>query len=97
MIGVAGVDARGTVAAPVAAPLRRFHGSVELDPVRLSRDAGRIHEEVVQHFSSLQGVTVKATLEIEANLPTGASEELIRTITENCRTLRFSSQEFEEA
>ena len=61
------------------------------------RNAGRIHEEVVQHFSSLEGVTVKATLEIEANLPTGASEELIRTITENCRTLRLKSQGFEES
>jgi hypothetical protein len=77
--------------------LRRFHGSVELDKLRLGRDAGRIAEEVVQHLSGLSGVNVKVTLEIEADIPDGASDDLVRTITENCRTLKFESQGFEES
>ena len=68
-------------------------GSVD----RVSRDAGRIHEEVVQHLSGLPGVTVRVSMEIEAEIPAGASDDLVRTITENCRTLRFKSQGFEES
>lgn len=33
--------------------LRRFHGSVQLDPSRTGRDAGRIAEEVIQHLTTL--------------------------------------------
>ncbi len=35
------------------------------------------------------------TLEIEARLPNGASEQTIRVVTENSRTLKFTSHEFE--
>jgi hypothetical protein len=45
----------------------------------------------------MAGVTVRATLEVDADIPTGASEDFVRTITENCRTLRFESHGFEEA
>lgn len=37
-----------------------------------------------------------ATIEIEAKLPNGASDQLVRTVTENCRTLRFQSHGFEK-
>ncbi len=76
--------------------MRRFHASAELDPVRLGRDASRIAEEVVQHLASVAGGTVTVTLEIQANLPDGAPEKLVRDVTENCRTLRFTSFGFEE-
>jgi len=39
---------------------------------------------------------VKITLEIEAALRSGAPEDVVRTVTENCHTLRFSFQGFEE-
>jgi len=77
--------------------LRRFHGSVRLDPVRLGRDASRIAEEVVQHLSGIVGADVEVTLEIKAELPDPASEKLVRDVTENCRTLKFESYGFEEA
>ena len=34
---------------------------------------------------------VKVTLEIEANLPDGATEQVVRTVTENCKTLKFAA------
>lgn len=87
--------AGGTVApAPVQRPTR-FHGAVDLDTLRVGRDASRIAEEVIQHLSGLRGVTVRVTLEIEADIPGGASEDTVRTVTENCRTLRFQSHGFE--
>ncbi len=90
----------GTVVPPdeVTPPqLRRFHGAAQIDPIRLGRDAARIAEEVVQHLSAIVGANVEITIEIQADLPEGASEKLVRDVTENCRTLRFTSFGFEEA
>jgi hypothetical protein len=40
----------------------------------------------------LVGANVKITLEIEAEIPGGAPDHAIRTVTENSRTLKFTSQ-----
>jgi len=85
----------GTVTeAPV---YRRFHGSVQLESLRVGRDASRIADEVIQHLTKLVGANVQVTLEIQAELPDGATQKTIRDVTENCRTLRFDSCGFEEA
>jgi len=76
--------------------LRRFHGSVNLDPLRTSRDVGNIAQEIIQHLTAMSGARVEITLEIEADLPDGASDDVVRTVSENCRTLKFTSQGFEE-
>ena len=76
--------------------LTRFHATVELDANRISRDAGQIAEEVLQHLTKLESARVEVSLEIQAYIPKGASEEVIRTVTENCRTLKFSNYDFEE-
>jgi predicted AAA+ superfamily ATPase len=74
---------------------RRFFGTVELDASRVGRDAARIAEEVITHMSGLVGSRVKVTLEIEADMPEGAPDAVVRTVTENSRTLGFSTQGFE--
>lgn len=89
-----GGDGGGVI---VEAPVfRRFHGSATLNPIRLGRDASKIAEEILQHLTSIVGAEVTVTLEIQAEIPDGASPELVRTITENCRTLKFSDHGFEE-
>jgi predicted AAA+ superfamily ATPase len=81
---------------PVAAPKpRRFYGSVSLDPTRVGRDASRIAEEVIAHIAGLTGAQVTVTLEIEAMVPDGTPEHVVRIITENSRTLKFTSHGFE--
>ncbi|MDQ7784168.1 MAG: Swt1 family HEPN domain-containing protein [Desulfomonilaceae bacterium] len=81
---------------PAAPVYRRFHGAVQLDSLRVGRDAGRIADEVIQQLTRLVGADVQVTLEIQARLQEGASEKTIRDVTENCRTLRFDSFGFEE-
>ncbi|PWC91934.1 Swt1 family HEPN domain-containing protein [Azospirillum sp. TSO5] len=76
--------------------LRRFHATVALNAMRVGRDAGEIANEVISHLVAVVGAEVNVTLEIEAVLPSGASDHLVRTVTENCRTLKFTSQGFEE-
>ena len=79
---------------PDAAP-RSFYGQVDLDPLRVSRDAGQVAEAIVQHLSGLLGAEVKVRLEIEAEAPEGVPEDVVRTVTENARTLKFTSHGFE--
>jgi hypothetical protein len=79
---------------PATGP-KRFHGTVTLDSTRVGRDAGRIGDEVIAHLAGLVGAQVKITLEIEAEIPAGAPENVVRTVTENSRTLKFTSQGFE--
>ncbi len=75
---------------------RRFHGSVEIDPMRINRDVSAIADAIIQHLKTLTGAKVKITLEISADIPEGAPDNIIRTVTENCLTLKFKHQSFEQ-
>lgn len=69
---------------------------MSLDPNRVGRDASRIADEVIAHLAALVGSEVRVTLEIEAEMPSGAPDNVVRTVTENGRTLKFTSQGFEK-
>ena len=91
--------AEGTSPGPTPTPpeqkARRFHGAVSLDATRVGRDASQIADEVIAHLAGLVGAKVTVTLEIEAEIPSGTPDHVVRTVTENSRTLKFSSQGFE--
>lgn len=98
--GTARADGEPTSPTPAGAPStatlpKRFHGSVALSPLRLGAEAGRIAEEVLAHLSSLPGAQVSVTLEIHVTVPDGVPDQVARVVTENCRTLRFTSHGFE--
>ncbi|MGD9890632.1 MAG: Swt1 family HEPN domain-containing protein [Dehalococcoidia bacterium] len=78
------------------ARLGRFHGAVALNPQRASRDAGTIAEEVLAHLTGLVGARAEVTLEIHVDLPDDVPDHVVRTVTENCRTLKFTTFGFEE-
>jgi hypothetical protein len=64
--------------------------------MRLGRDASRIAEEVIQHLTGMVGSKVDITIEVQAELADGASDKLVRDVTENCRTLKFTEYGFED-
>lgn len=74
---------------------RRFYGSVKINPRMMAGEAGKIMEEVVKHLTTIYGVEVQVTLEIQATMPSGVPEGTRRTVEENCRTLRFEGFGFE--
>ncbi|HEY6540313.1 MAG TPA: hypothetical protein VIZ18_05215, partial [Ktedonobacteraceae bacterium] len=74
----------------------RFHGSVSINPRLMAGDAGRIMDEVIKHLTTILGANVHVTLEIQADIPGGVSDETVRTVSENCRTLKFEDFGFEE-
>lgn len=80
----------------VAAKPKRFHGTAVLNATRVGRDASRIADEVISHLVGLVGATVTVTIEVEAAIPAGAPDNVVRTVTENSRTLKFTSQGFEK-
>ena len=97
-VGTAEVGGSSTGTPPTkATPTqpKRFHGTVTLDSTRVGRDASKIADEVIAHLSGLVGAKVKVTLELEAEIPSGAPDHVVRTVTENSRTLKFTSHGFE--
>ncbi|PMB06102.1 hypothetical protein CEN49_16495, partial [Fischerella thermalis CCMEE 5273] len=76
--------------------LRRYHGSAQLDAIRLIGNTTDIANEIIQHLEKLDGAEVQITIDISAYIPDGAPEDIVRTVTENSRTLKFKSYGFEE-
>jgi len=73
---------------------KRFYGEVELNPLNAPSELKNISENVIQHLASIGKVRI--TLTIEADFSDGVSEQVVRTIIENTRTLKFKNSEFEE-
>ena len=92
-----GSSGEGSDAGPAASSKPcRFYGTVALDAARVGRDAGRIADEVIAHLTGLVGSSVAVTLEIQAHVPEGVPDTVVRTVTENSRTLKFSAHGFEK-
>jgi len=84
-------------APPESAPKnRRFFMSADLDITRINRDVQKYVEEIIQHLASVDGAKVSVSLEVEAESPEGFNQQIVRTISENCRTLRVRESGFEE-
>jgi hypothetical protein len=77
--------------------LQRFHATAELNPTRIARDAGDISEAIIQHLAALLDAKVTVTLEIQAAVPNGVPDNVVRTVSENARTLKFIAANFEES
>ena len=75
---------------------KRFYGSINLDPIRASRDAQQVIQEVVQHLTSLPNATVEVTMDIQATVSDGFPKDIVDTVKANCQTLKFTSQGFED-
>lgn len=82
---------------PTGPEYHRFHGSVQIEALRVARHVGEIMDEVIKHLVGLTGADVQVTLEIQATFPDTVPDHVVRTVTENCRTLHFdNSTGFEE-
>lgn len=76
--------------AAVPAPPKntRFYMTAELDTTRINRDVQRLVEEVITHLLSADGCKVSVTLDVTADAPNGLSTPIVRTVMENCKTLK---------
>jgi len=83
----ANVGSTGVVSpAPGANVARRFYASTALDPMRMSRDAARIADEIVQHLAFL--VDAKVEVRLGAESTSGVPDNIVR--------FQSSTEEFRE-
>lgn len=90
--GVAGHDA-STTKAPTNT---HFYLSARLDNTRINRYMQRIVEEVINHLTTLDGVDTEISLEVTVKSPNGVPPQIVRTVSENCRTLHVDNFGFDD-
>ena len=74
---------------------KRFFGITALDPILAKKQFADVVDEVVQQFTTKVGSEVKITVEVQAQLPLALTKSMQRSVSENCKTLKFSSFDFE--
>ena len=74
---------------------RETGGPFQVDPIRAGAEAGKIVQEILTHLINLPGAQVQVTLEIDTRVPGGIPENVVRIVTENAKTLRFTNHGFE--
>lgn len=74
---------------------KRFFMSADLDTTRINRDVQKYVEEIISHLTSVDGAKVKVSLEVEVEIDDGFTAQTVRTVSENCRTLRVRDSGFE--
>lgn len=83
------------VGPPPKLPPNLFVGSVQLNAERIVKQTGDVVREVIEHLSTLPEAQVEVTLEIRAHIPDGVKEDVVRTVSENAKTLKFGTASFE--
>ena len=74
----------------------RFFMNVKLDNTRVIRDLQNYLEEVIRHLTAVDGCEVEISLEVNAQVENGFPKGTIRTVSENCRTLKVNTFGFTE-
>jgi len=87
-----GPDAGPSPEQPRVARVRRFHGEVTLsDPRRPIPELTKIVDEVIGRLAQQTDVRLHVTVQVEAEHASdaGFTDDTVRTISENAKTLRF--------
>lgn len=73
-----------------------FYMSATLDNTRINRDVQRLVEEVISHLTAVDGCKLEVSLEVNAKASDGMPIPTVRTVSENCRTLKIEDFGFDE-
>ena len=66
----------------------QFFMSVKLNNTRVIRDLQKYLDEVINHLSAVDNCEVELSLEVSAKAADGFPQGTVRTVSENCRTLK---------
>ena len=75
---------------------KHFYMSVKLDNTRVNRDINNYVQEIIQHLMSVDGANVELKLDVEVEAPNGIPSTTVRTVSENCRTLKVTDFGFDD-
>ena len=90
-----GVDHQN-VAVPPRPANTHFSMTTTLDSTRVVRNISSLMDEVINHLTAINGASVEIKLFVEATMLEGTPGTTVRTVTENCRTLRVDDFGFTE-
>lgn len=74
----------------------RFHGTIRLGHADFREKAGDVSREIAAQLAKVVGSKVEIIVEVVAEADSGFSDDVLRSVSENCRTLKFESFEFED-
>ena len=80
---------------PTTTKARRFFGSVDIPAASARMSMGQVADEVIQLLCSDPEATVSVSIEISAEFPEGASDQIKRAVSENANALKFTNKEWE--
>ena len=89
---VGGLDA---VAKTGSGKPKSFYGSVEVSPATAKMRLVQLAEEIISNLVADPLAEVKITVEINANFPNGASDQIRRAVAENAKSLGFKTSTWE--
>ncbi|HEY6155649.1 MAG TPA: DUF499 domain-containing protein [Candidatus Udaeobacter sp.] len=72
-----------------------FHGAAEVSPSAAKFRLVQIAEEIIAILNSDPNASVKISVEISADFPDGATDQVKRAVSENAKSLNFGSAEWE--
>lgn len=73
-----------------------FYMSTTLDNVRVNKEVNTYVQEILQHLQNVEGANMEITLTVEVNAPKGIPASTVRTVSENCVTLKVKNFGFDK-
>lgn len=70
--------------------------SAEVDPVRVNKVVSTYVDEIIRHLMQVDGVTVELKLDVDVISPDRIPASPVRTVSENCKTLKITDFGFDE-
>ena len=81
--------------APGTAKAKSFYGSVEVNPTTAKMRLVQLADEIINNLVSDPHAELQITVEINANFPAGASDQIKRAVSENAKSLGFKTSTWE--
>lgn len=77
-------------------PTKHFYMSAELDRTRIYKNVQSLYDEIISQLAELEGCKISLSLEVSAENSDGFSTDIIRAVSENCRTMNVKNFGFDE-
>ena len=91
-----GTTGGGTGTGITTAPKpKTFHGSIQIKPSAAKMHLVQVAEEIISILAGDPNASLNITLEINAEFPSGASDQIKRAVSENATALGFKTKTWE--
>ena len=88
-------SATGTTAGTATTKPKSFHGSIQIAPSTAKMRLVEVADEIISVLAGDPNASLNITLEINAEFPTGVSDQIKRAVSENATSLAFKTKSWE--